>query len=190
MDLKAYCQIEDLEHLLKERNIVIPRLRGIDLCKDMKPFDKEELRTLYIYRTEDALEWLTSSCPRWKWDACCSEYSKATDRLRKKYSVRTFIGKNFKGDDCYVYLPNWDKIHGKHRKTLKYGIKYNIRQFETYRVVWDRYAGRDDVIRVHARIGGNNWVPYGGEELVKQPWFLEKVDDYYDSTYCDIYIKL
>lgn len=46
---------------------------------------------------------------------------------------------------------------------------------------------------IHARIGGtsdtSNWVSYGGpDNIATQPWFLEKVDDNWDPTYCDIYI--
>ena len=54
----------------------------------------------------------------------------------------------------------------------------------------DKYVGRKDVFCVHARIGGNNWNYYGGYKLEKEPWFLERVDDYWDSTYCDIYVKI
>ena len=43
---------------------------------------------------------------------------------------------------------------------------------------------------IHARIGGGNWSYYDGPELSKQPWFIEKVDDAFDSTYCDIYAKI
>jgi hypothetical protein len=43
---------------------------------------------------------------------------------------------------------------------------------------------------IHARIGGNNWEYYDGDETVAtKPWFLEKVDDEFDSTYCDIYVR-
>ena len=58
-----------------------------------------------------------------------------------------------------------------------------IAQFEMF----NKYVGREDV---HSRIGGDNWNYYGGPELEKQPWFLEKIDDYYDNTYCDIYAKI
>lgn len=59
-------------------------------------------------------------------------------------------------------------------------------QFST----WNKYAGQEGILYIHARIGGNNWKAYGGPELKKQPWFLEKVDDAFDSTYCDIYAKI
>ena len=59
------------------------------------------------------------------------------------------------------------------------------KQFE----VWNRYVGREDVLYIHARIGGGNW-PYYFREVVDKWWFIEKVDDSFDSTYCDIYARL
>ena len=56
--------------------------------------------------------------------------------------------------------------------------------------MWNKYAGKENVLYIHSRIGGGNWDYYGGNELSKQPWFLEKVDDCYDDTYCDIYAKI
>ena len=47
-----------------------------------------------------------------------------------------------------------------------------------------------NVLYIHARIGGRNWETYGGKDLEKQPWFLEKVNDHFDGTYCDIYAKI
>lgn len=56
--------------------------------------------------------------------------------------------------------------------------------------VFNKYCGRKDVLYIHARIGGNNWKYYGGPNLEEQPWFIEKVDDAFDSTYCDIYARI
>lgn len=107
MDLGAYIQIGKLEHLLKENNIEIPRLRGLRLMKDEEKFTKEEIE------------------------------EEASDQLEK----------------------------------------------------FNSYGGRDDVLYIHARIGGGNW-PYYRSEVENQPWFIEKIDDYYDSTYCDIYARI
>lgn len=56
-------------------------------------------------------------------------------------------------------------------------------------ITFNSYVGRDDVLYVHARIGGGNWETYR-DEVENQPWFIEKVDDAYDSTYCDIYCRI
>ena len=56
--------------------------------------------------------------------------------------------------------------------------------------MWNKYVGRDDVLYIHARIGGNNWSYFNGNEITRQSWFLSKADDYFDCTYCDIYAKI
>lgn len=58
---------------------------------------------------------------------------------------------------------------------------------------FNHYVGQEGVYMIHARIGGtgegSNWEYFGGpEEVATQPWFLEKVDDNWDCTYCDIYV--
>lgn len=55
---------------------------------------------------------------------------------------------------------------------------------------FNRFICHPDVLCIHARIGGNNWKPYGGEEIAKQPWFICKADDWFDNTYCNIYVRL
>ena len=61
--------------------------------------------------------------------------------------------------------------------------------------VYNSYCGKDNIYMIHARIGGSlddewsNWSNYNGAEIIKKPWFIEKVDDDFDSTYCDIYVK-
>ena len=55
---------------------------------------------------------------------------------------------------------------------------------------FSKYAGRKDVLYVHARIGGNNWTYFGGSEIARHPAFIVKVDDWFDSTYCDIYVRV
>ena len=63
------------------------------------------------------------------------------------------------------------------------------KRVEKQRAAWNKYAGRDDVLYIHARIGGDNWFYYHSY-VDTQPWFLEKVDDSYDSTYCDLYARI
>ena len=72
------------------------------------------------------------------------------------------------------------------RRDARRSAKRTRKQMETY----NKYCGRSDVMMVHARIGGYNWKEYGGFWLEKEPWFIEKVDDGFDPTYCDIYAKI
>lgn len=56
-------------------------------------------------------------------------------------------------------------------------------------VMRNKYCGRKDVLRVHARLGGGNWETYKNE-IENKKWFLGKVDDGFDDTYCDIFVKI
>ena len=183
MDLKAYVQIEAYENLLKQNNIRIPRLRGIDLCIDMKPWTEEECRREKNSISNRTCENLCTSKPFWTNYSGCYEFSDWTDLLREYYMVKS--GESFFYDDI-----RWDRIHGWKRKVLKTEIHKNIINFERYFATWNKYCGCNDVIRIHSRIGGGHWIYYGGPELSRQSWFIEKVDDYFDSTYCDIYVRI
>ena len=84
----------------------------------------------------------------------------------------------------------WELLHGKRRKVLKFAVKKRRkRAIEQYRI-FNKYVGQSGVLYIHARIGGPNWNRYGGPDLEKTSWFIEKVDDCFDSTYCDIYAKV
>ena len=56
--------------------------------------------------------------------------------------------------------------------------------------MWNKFAGRDDVLYIHAKIGCSNWSGYHWSNFIKEPWFLGAVDNQFDSTYCDIYAKI
>ncbi len=64
--------------------------------------------------------------------------------------------------------------------------KYVRKQLRTF----NKYAGKEGVLMVHARIGGPNWTYYGGHLLKFKPWFIEAVTDGGDETYCDIYVRV
>jgi len=184
MDLLAYGNIENLNHYLTENGIDIPRLRGLCLCTDMEPWTEEEIKHASESIVSQAMEDAIASY----WFRSCGYcYGSRNKKKLKRYAIKKVDKENKR----IRHIPRWDRIHGKHRKALKYEIKLNMRNFEKYRTVWDKYCGREDVIRIHARIGGPNWYFYDGPSLVaNHPNFLEKVDDWYDCTYCDIYMKI
>lgn len=75
-------------------------------------------------------------------------------------------------------------------------IRSRVRRFtrmarEQYGM-FNRYAGRKDVIMVHSRAGSSwDWEHNGiGTRLESNPCYLERVRDCYDPTYCDIYIRI
>ena len=84
----------------------------------------------------------------------------------------------------------WELLHGKRRKILKFAAKKRRKRAIEQYSSFNKYAGQSGVLYIHARIGGPNWNRYGGPDLEKTSWFIEKVDDCFDSTYCDIYAKV
>lgn len=194
MDLYAYSQIPQFEEIMRANGIDIPRLRGYRHMAEEEIVSESEIQDAIRGQHGWVYDHFVCSCPRFNPFANGWEYSSATDRLKKKYLIketeeREFRGKKYTVDNTVGI--RWDLIHGKRRKQLKYALKLAEkdvrRQFETF----NKYVGREDVFMVHARIGGWNWEAYDAHvSVATQPWFIEKVDDYFDSTYCDIYVKV
>lgn len=186
MDLTTYMQIDDLEKIAKDNNIKVPRLRGYRLMKDEEPVTKEQINKLMQYCEIDVCARLCRANPFWNINSGCSEYSSWTDSILKYYLV-THIDEN--GHEEYIDI-RWDRIHGWKRKVLKFEIKKQKRRIQKQFDMWNKYVGKENILYIHSRIGGRNWNYYGGNELAKSPWFLDKVDDHYDNTYCDIYASI
>lgn len=181
MDLGAYAQIEDLEAVASRNGIDCPRLRGYRLMADEEPVDidkyiKEKRNDFEVEALEDLIR------ASWDYSFSISTYSRETDRSIKYY----ISGKKWTDDERYV---RWDRLHGKRRKMLKTVIHNTIVRYKKQFEVWNKYAGRNDILYIHARIGGGNW-PYYYKDVVDKPWFIEKVDDWWDGTYCDIYARI
>lgn len=183
MDLGAYANIDDLSIIAKRNNIIVPRLRGYRLMKDEAPVDIDKV----VDKREVAISCVRDLCtsrPFWNPNSNCAEFSYITD-IKKEY----FLVKGSEdGFEDYIDV-RWDRIHGWKRKVLKTYIHNEIKRQRKQWETWNKYVGRDDILYIHARIGGGNW-EYYYKEVAYQPWFLEKVDDSFDSTYCDIYAKI
>ena len=187
MDLYAYSQIDNLDEIAKAFGIDVPRLRGYRLMATEKPIDYMDM---YNVVSLDTVEQLCRS--RWNPGSCCFECSSYTSRLCKKYIKNFEHRHDIYRDDYDGPKPeiNWDIIHGKKKKIVKTTIRNRMNEYKRQYAVWNKYCGRDDVLYIHARIGGNNWAYYDGPGMLSKPWFLEKVDDADDCTYCDIYAKI
>ena len=184
MDLYAYAQINELEEIAKKNGIVVPRLRGYRLMSEEEPInvqDNIDKRKIAVA----CVEKLCEASPYWNPNAMCFEFSTWTDMLKDWFLIN---GKNEYGNNDYIDV-RWDRIHGWKREVLKTYIHNEIVKGQRQWKVWNKYVGRDDILYIHARIGGGNW-PYYFREVIDQPWFLEKIDDAFDSTYCDIYAKI
>ena len=176
MDLWAYGNIGNLDELAKKNGIDCPRLRGYRLMKDEEPIDIREF--LVENKVEyDCADYLCRTSPFWDPNAGCSNFCPETDLIAKYYT------------DKQNKTIRWDRIHGWKRRVLKTYIHNTVAVFKKQYEAWNRYVGRDDILYIHARIGGGNW-SYYWKQVVYQPWFIEKVDDGFDSTYCDIYARI
>lgn len=184
MDLGAYAQIEDLGQLAEDNGIEIPRLRGYRLMKDESPIPEqkivETIKDCEIYVVRE----LCDARPLWNpepWYYIWDE--------RSRYLQDFFLEKGSDGEHVSI---RWDRIHGWKRKILKFGIKKQARKVRQQYDTWNKYAGMDGILCIRSRMGGNNWKCFDLMEkikLVRQPWFLDRVDDWFDDTYCDFYAK-
>ena len=180
MDLGAYANIDNLEHVMKNNGIYIPRLRGLRLMKDETPVTREEIdeqaHSIGVYRCKGLCQ---------SGFVCMNPntfmFSNKTGRIIKKYMV---LDKNKYPTDV-----NWKAVHGKKRKMFKFALKSARKKVQKGYEHFNKYCGAENVLYIHARIGGKNWDYFGGQEIEKQPWFIEKVDDAFDCTYCDIYAR-
>lgn len=189
MDLYAYCQIDELDELAKKNGISVPRLRGYRLMKDEKLITDEDWKEIRHDIEIDAMEELCES--RWGRDKYSRLFSGYT-RAKCDYYIKNYECRYMSKDDEGYKEPEirWDRLKGKKKRIFITHVKNALRGYKKQYEAWNKYCGREDILYIHARIGGYNWAYYGGAELGQQPWFLEKVDDGWDSTYCDIYAKI
>lgn len=170
-------EIEKLEEIAKDNGIYVPRLRGYRLMSGEIPYSNNRV-------IEIAMDAATGVCDNIVRTGCsyCWEGSNVADRKARKYLVYAAVYK----------LPTdikWSAVHGKLRRRLKFEVKKAVKCAKKQYDAWNRYCGRNDVLYIRARIGGGNW-PYYRNVVVNKPWFIEKVDDTFDSTYCDIYARI
>lgn len=190
MDLGAYAQIDELEQIMKDNGIDIPRLRGLRLMKDEEPVSKEELLDMAKHNGLYRCVCLCQSIPPFNWNSDWSEMSDRTDAICEYYlELPRYENGGF--NHLSPIGIRWDRVHGKKRKAFKYVIKQAKKEVFKQFDMWNKYAGRDDVLYIHARLGSGNWGGYDCDKVVKsQPWFLDYVEDYFDCTYVDIYAKI
>ncbi len=180
MDLGAYAQMEDLDKIVKANEIEVARCRGYRLMKDEKPISEDELASIVERSMFDAAEEeiRTNS---YGWVVGSTE----TDRKCRKL----LIGKK---ESWYIKTTgiNWSKIHGKLRKRIKFAMKKAKRDALVQWEMWNKYAGRDDVLYIHAKLGSWNWSSIKWDNYKCERWYLDGCDDVDDRAYCDIYAKI
>ena len=186
MDLGAYMNIEELGEIAKNNGIEIPRIRGYRLMENEKPLSKEEIKEIQNESAIDVAKGLCEAIPFWRVNPEYHEYSSWTNILKDYYLIKD---KDSKYPE-YIGI-RWDRIHGWKRKILKFEIKKQKKKIQKQYDIWNKYAGVENVLYIHSRMGGWNWKQYDKKnDILNQPWYLDRVDDYFDSTYCDFYAKI
>ena len=183
MDIGAYARIEDLQSVADKNGINISRLRGYRLMKDEKPFSKASIQEMLEEAILDAAEEAVRSTPSFAINYWCIDYSEWTDMLRDYYLVYDKNKKKVTGI-------RWERIHGKKRKNLKYLIKQAKKRVLKNSEMWNRYAGKEDVLYIHAKLGSSNWTGIKASTYESEPWYLDSCDDLWDTCYCDIYARI
>ena len=180
MDIGAYLGIGCLDELAKKNNIDVPRLRGYRLMVNEKPVDYKE----FLAGVEkDAIYYLCEQHwgePYTIWEG--PNFDKYIKNYKWWWKPETAEG--YREPEI-----RWDRLKGKRKRMFKTEVKNRLRDYKKQYEVWNRYCGRDDILYIHSRIGGGNW-PYYYQAVIDKPWFIEKVDDAWDCTYCDIYAKI
>ena len=182
MDLLAYTMMQDYEPIAKDNGIEVSRCRGYRLMKNEDIIPKEEINKIMKDIELDAAEDSVRGTPRFALKRDWASYGRWTDLLCKYYLVLD-EKKNVTGI-------RWDRIHGKKRKNLKFLIKKRKKMAEKNIGLWNKYAGQDNVLYIHARLGTLNWSDIKHTDYKTKPWYLDSVDDLWDRSYCDIYARI
>ena len=182
MDLYAYAQIEDLEQILNKNNIEISRLRGLRLMKQEEVISQENIEKIVEdQKLENAIQWLKQG----EWNFWSSVKDK---RVHKAFIYKTVPNEYNEGKfERKIVAIDWSKVNRKDRNAIKLKNREDENRIRTNMNMFNSYVGKD-VLYVHARQGGGNRDYYPID--TKHPMYLSDCDDFWDSTYCDIYYDL
>ena len=187
MDLEAYARIDELSELAKSNGIEIPRLRGYRLMEFEYSIPESEIKRAKDECAIDIVRRFCNAEPYWNLHRDWLAYIGDRRKTEKYYLA---FERSEEGVWSAVGV-RWDRIHGKKRKILKYAIKQKQRKIEAQLNMWNKYAGQPGILYIHSRMGGDNWKNFENKDsILKQPWFLDRVDDWWDGTYCDFYAKI
>ena len=178
MDLGAYANIENLSGIASANGIHMPRVRGYRLMSQETKITEGDI----MCALDGAFSWLYhKACVTRFTFGSWSEYSPATRRLEKRYVIEDMDGEpsGFR----------WDRVHGKHRKALKFAMKKKERAIRAQYAMFNKYVGRNDVLYVHSRTGARNWAYYY-KEILAIPGLLDHIEDANDGTYADYYFQI
>ena len=185
MDLGAYVQIKDIEPLVQKNGIDVSRVRGYRLMKDEKPVSELELKDIINDNACYKIEEMLSLDMEFFRLTGLKAYSGETPAIKKKkYLYEYKIGEDYKVG------VKWNNVHGKLRKRMKFIYKQVKKGVYDQYGIWNKYAGQDNVLYIHAKLGSWNWSDKWHKDCASEDWYLDSCDDSFDRAYCDIYARL
>lgn len=169
------------EQIKQATGINVPRFRWYEWMPDENPLSRADITDSIERQRYTCLSNMFCSVPFMRFN---SNWSIWDERSRRCEMI--FLDMK----NTRVRYDRIAKLSRRYRKKIKMAFRWSDRRVMAQIEAFNRHAGRPGVIRIHARIGGFNWGYYDGPEIAKQPWFIEKVDDSFDDTYCDIYARI
>lgn len=92
---------------------------------------------------------------------------------------------------CVVRIKGRGKFKTVDKRQVKGEYRMRVKSARRQYAAFNRYVGQPDIVMVHCRAGSrDDWIEGGGIWIQKQPWFIERVRDTFDETYCDVYIRI
>lgn len=183
MDLAAYGRIDDLSGVVEANGIAVPSLRGYRLMRDEPPADEDTLKKS-LNELVGAYWWMESdpyNCSDW--------YDRTEDDFingyRPEHVPRSYVWREYV-DDGRKGL----RVKRVHRTSFFQRLSMLKARHRRQWELWNAYAGREDVLYIHARIGGPIISEDTWHGLRDKEWFIEACDDAFDPTYCDIYARI
>ena len=183
MDLYAYNQIENLEDILKDLNITVPRLRGIRLMKVSEPVSQEKIeRYVKEQKVENSVQWLREK----SWN-CWS--SSKENKKHPSFIYGKVYNEYTETYETKVVDINYSKIRRKDRNIIKLENRKDEARIKRDFELWNKYCNQN-VLYVHTRAGGGNRLWCKTDKLKEHPLYLNDCDDSFDPTYCSIYFDI
>lgn len=175
MDLYAYSQMDILDKIAKKNGIGVARCRGYRLMLDEEPISKDQINEIIKKSEYEAVE--EARAAGFVYNSTCLTFDNYQSAWMDRHTDRD------------ARTVRWNTIHGYQRKCCKWYCKQKRKAIELDLGLFNKYAGRDDVLYIHAKEGSWSW---SGKwwDYKNQPWFLDACDDYDDPAYCDIFAKI
>ena len=172
-DFKIQFRWNYLKKLMERNYINVPFPADYEVMTYESPLTDKQIRTCINNHTVCLLE------------------ERLPDKIKNMRPRVYSVSRSLPSFDVERLNIHWNlmSIHGRFKKRLKFDIKMSSRNIMSQYQMFNKYAGRDDVICIysHLRKADTDTIC----ELKRQPYFLDRIPHYDgDETYYFVYCKL